>query len=54
MADQQTPPNENDSPEQTKPDQNSERKEEQQPQGVSVAQQDLRAAPGRRPLFRSN
>ena len=54
VADQQTPPNADDSPEQTKPDQVTQRQQEQQPQSVSVAQQDRRPVPGRRPLFRSN
>jgi hypothetical protein len=54
MADQQTPPNANDLPEQTKPDQVTQRQQEQQPQSASVAQRDGQPAPGRRPLFRSN
>ena len=54
MADQQTHPNADDSPDQTKPDQVTQRQQEQQPQSVSVAQQDRRPVPGRRPLFRSN
>jgi hypothetical protein len=54
MADQQTPPNANDSRERTKPDQVTQRQQEQQPQSVSVAQRDGRPAPGRKPLFRSN
>jgi hypothetical protein len=45
MADQQTPPNADDSPDQTKPDQATQRQQEQQPQSVSVAQQDLTIAP---------
>lgn len=55
MADQQTPPNADDSPDQTKPDQVTQRRQEkQQPQSVLVAQKDRRPVPGRRPLFRSN
>ena len=54
MANEQTPPNTNDSLEQTKPDRVTQRQQEQQPQSVSVAQRDGRPAPGRRPLFRSN
>jgi hypothetical protein len=55
MADQQTPPNADDSPDQTKPDPVGQRQQEQQqPQSALLAQQDRRPVPGRRPLFRSN
>jgi hypothetical protein len=54
MADQKQPPNANDPPEQTNPDQVSHQQQEQEPQGVSAVEHDRRAAPGRRPLFRSN
>jgi hypothetical protein len=53
MTDQQTTPNANDPPEQTKPDQTNRRQQEQEPRAVSAAQQDRRPAPGRRPLFRN-
>ena len=42
MADRQAPPNADDSPDQTKPDQGSQRQQEQQPQSVSIAQRDRR------------
>jgi hypothetical protein len=54
MADQQTPPNTDDPPQQTKPDQVTQCQQEQQPQSVLVAQQDGRPVPGRRPHFRRN
>jgi hypothetical protein len=53
MANNQTPSNANERPEQTKPQQVEQRQQEQQPQAVASAQQGRRAAPGRRPLFRN-
>jgi hypothetical protein len=46
MADQRTPPNVDDSPDQTKPDQVTQRHQEQQPQSVSVAQRIASASLG--------
>ncbi len=53
MADDKTPQNASDPPEQTKPEQADQHQQEQQPQAAMTAPPDRPPAPGRKPLFRS-